>query len=619
MFYPGGEETIVRSSDGIERFTSYKITRKQMSLFQTSHATYRSRDAVISRDEPNIGTLRSDDAHWTLPIGVTYPVSATWQGGLVAPTYKAYTFYLEGAPDAHLEIDGHDFPPDPGAGTGGSQALRQVDVVLAKGMHQIRLSGTLDGPQRGLTLKWSDSKSMSPIKSAYLYNSNGRESVLGGLSGEVGPLGSPELLREADPFGGLQPETRRNDPFLGFREATAAFGEAPFLVRWRGNINITTPGDYIFSLQSQGPSIMLVDGRVAGGQGAAQSTVRVPFTAGSHAVDIRYAWGGGPAVIEWFWNTPDGNYGLVPTSVLTPAARSWLLDEMPDAPGASERAGETATLEAVIAAEAGLTNPKGIAVDADGNLYVGDKGNGRIVALSPDGKVLHTWGKAGNEQNLQPGEFLDMQDVAISPDGIIAVTDYKSQLVQLFDKEGRFIGSLDATATQVAGANGVAWPTGRNIYIADTNVSKVLKLTLTSDNAVQAVESVPVDEENKLEQTLDVAVDASGTVYAVDVMNRILRISPDGTITVYRLPVGTSNGGSRLAINPDGSKLYMSDPDRKRVAILDTVSGNITYFGEGGSNPGQFEEPSGVAVGADGRIYVLDRLNNNIQVFLPPR
>jgi DNA-binding beta-propeller fold protein YncE len=58
----------------------------------------------------------------------------------------------------------------------------------------------------------------------------------------------------------------------------------------------------------------------------------------------------------------------------------------------------------------------------------------------------------------------------------------------------------------------------------------------------------------------------------------------------------------------------MTDPERQRVAVLDTIEGSISYFGEAGAEPGRFAGPSGIATGPDGRVYVVDR-GNNVQVF----
>ncbi|MDQ3927644.1 MAG: glycosyltransferase family 39 protein, partial [Chloroflexota bacterium] len=103
LFYPGGKEEVIKSADGMERFTSYKISRQQMAGFQALHATYRPKGGrPVERVEPNLGTSPSS-GEWSSPPGLAYPASATWQGGLVAPAYGAYTFQLSGPPDARLE------------------------------------------------------------------------------------------------------------------------------------------------------------------------------------------------------------------------------------------------------------------------------------------------------------------------------------------------------------------------------------------------------------------------------------------------------------------------------------------------------------------------------------
>ena len=40
----------------------------------------------------------------------------------------------------------------------------------------------------------------------------------------------------------------------------------------------------------------------------------------------------------------------------------------------------------------------------------------------------------------------------------------------------------------------------------------------------------------------------------------------------------------------------------------------VVYFGEPVTGPGQFHEPMGIAVGADGELYVADTRNQRIQV-----
>ena len=73
----------------------------------------------------------------------------------------------------------------------------------------------------------------------------------------------------------------------------------------------------------------------------------------------------------------------------------------------------------------------------------------------------------------------------------------------------------------------------------------------------------------------------------------------------------------KACVSPDGTKIYMSDPDRKRMDVLNLGDGTVTYFGGPGNDAGQFRGQSGTAIGPQGNIYVLDRMNDNIQVFPP--
>jgi DNA-binding beta-propeller fold protein YncE len=62
----------------------------------------------------------------------------------------------------------------------------------------------------------------------------------------------------------------------------------------------------------------------------------------------------------------------------------------------------------------------------------------------------------------------------------------------------------------------------------------------------------------------------------------------------------------------------MTDPEQNEVAVLDLAGGRLSYFGQGGTNPGQFTAPSALAVGQDGRVYVLNHIDGTLQIFTVP-
>jgi DNA-binding beta-propeller fold protein YncE len=61
--------------------------------------------------------------------------------------------------------------------------------------------------------------------------------------------------------------------------------------------------------------------------------------------------------------------------------------------------------------------------------------------------------------------------------------------------------------------------------------------------------------------------------------------------------------------------VYVADTGNKRIAIFDADGTFINQLGSYGFEPGQFDEPVGVAVDQIGDVYVTDTWNQRVQVF----
>jgi sugar lactone lactonase YvrE len=144
--------------------------------------------------------------------------------------------------------------------------------------------------------------------------------------------------------------------------------------------------------------------------------------------------------------------------------------------------------------EATLSGPSGLAVGADGTLYIADTFNGRIRKVDADTNVITTVAGDGSEYRYQgnPHEFSTSLSrpygIALEADGHLLVTDSDSHLIRRWHRQKKII-------TRVAG-NGSAGYTGDG--------------------------GVPL--ESSLNYPFGVAVDHRGNIYIADTFNHRIRM-----------------------------------------------------------------------------------------------
>ena len=79
--------------------------------------------------------------------------------------------------------------------------------------------------------------------------------------------------------------------------------------------------------------------------------------------------------------------------------------------------------------------PTDVAWDAAGNIYVADGyGNSRVAKYAPNGKCIKSWGSRGTA----PGQFNIVHGIAIDAQGNVYVADEGNKRVQVFDGDGTF-------------------------------------------------------------------------------------------------------------------------------------------------------------------------------------
>ena len=118
-------------------------------------------------------------------------------------------------------------------------------------------------------------------------------------------------------------------------------------------------------------------------------------------------------------------------------------------------------------------------------------------------------------------------------------------------------------------------------------------------------------------------VDHEDNVWLTDVgRQQVFKYSRDGRLLMTlgeRGKPGADRGHfnypTDVAVLPDGS-FYVSDGYRNSRVVKFNAAGQYEFeWGSKGSRPGEFNLPHGIAVDAQGRVFVCDRSNARLQVF----
>ncbi len=282
--------------------------------------------------------------------------------------------------------------------------------------------------------------------------------------------------------------------------------------------------------------------------------------------------------------------GSAPTGNATPVCKS-------TATGVSSPTPQTLDLENV--------DLQGVAVAADGSVFVADAAASRILRISKTGKISNFAGEPGwhgFEGDGCPASAALLRapvGLALDATGDLYITDHANGRIRKVDRAGIITTVAGSEQGGFAGDGGPA--------------------TMAS-----------------LQEPVAVAVDGSGRIYIADRdNNRVRAVAVDGTISTV---AGDGSTGPRRTEGPaseaalglpvgvaagPGGVVYISDEPAHQVYKVDadgimTIfagTGKPGYSGDGGpATEAQLNGPYGVTTDARGYLYIADYENHAIRV-----
>jgi uncharacterized protein (TIGR03663 family) len=259
-----------------------------------------------------------------------------------------------------------------------------------------------------------------------------------------------------------------------------------------------------------------------------------------------------------------------------------------------------------------FNEPRGLATDAQNNLYVADTKNNRIQKFSPKGDVLVVWG----EQGEKPGQFKDPHGIAVGPDGSVYVADTWNHRVQKFDPDGKFIKAWQPEPG-FWGPRGIAVNKEGTVYVTDTGNKRIV--SFNKDGVQIEYWGTDGSAPGQLIEPVGIAINPAEEVIVADTGNRRLQFFlNDGTFQREWPVDGMEEFYTEPYVTTRGDEVFITDSFNHRFARY--MHGKLNgVWGKSGSGSGDFNRPIGIASAPDGSIYVSDTMNNRIQKFnVPP-
>ena len=300
-------------------------------------------------------------------------------------------------------------------------------------------------------------------------------------------------------------------------------------------------------------------------------------------------------------------------------------------------------------AGATFNNPQGMALDAQGNIYVADAFNNRIRKITPSGTVTTiagngTAGYSGDKGNALNAQFYGPRGVAVDVQGNVFVADFGNNVIRQINTSGIITtiagngtaGYNNGTGTDTVRFNSpadVAVDNKGNIFVADYNNNLIRKITSAgvvstvagtlSPGYVNGTVNTTTGAYVSFDKPLALVLDAAGNIYVADSGNSAIREITPALVTTT---VAGGPGQSTLVGYPAGiamdalGNFFITDQSGRVIEltaarVLYDLAGapNVAGFADGSGTAAQFNTPQGIGVDASGNIYVADSNNNRIR------
>jgi sugar lactone lactonase YvrE len=351
----------------------------------------------------------------------------------------------------------------------------------------------------------------------------------------------------------------------------------------------------------------------------------------------------------WRNLTDDGTYSGTNTGTLTVSGVTSAMSGYQYRYTSGSTSSSAVTLSVVSAV---LSQPTGVAMSSSGSLVVADTTLNTISTVTTGGSLTvlaGSGGSAGTSDGSGSGaRFNQPRGVAVDAAGNVYVADSANATIRKISSAGTVStiagstsvrGNADGTSATFSSPTGVALDSAGNLYVTDSANHTVRKITpagVVSTLAGGAGATGTADGAGtaaRFNRPTGVAVDAAGNVFVADTSNNTIRkITPAGVVSTLAGLVGVAGASDGSGVDArfnqpagltiDGAgNLYVADAGNSAIrkvtpaGYVSTFAGLPTIAGllDGRGLEAWFNQPQGLAVDSSGNVWVADTGNDMLR------
>lgn len=260
-------------------------------------------------------------------------------------------------------------------------------------------------------------------------------------------------------------------------------------------------------------------------------------------------------------------------------------------------------------AGAALDRPRDLTLGSRGEVFAVDTSHHRVVVLDPaTGSCARAFGAAGTA----PGRYLNPRGIAADGAGGLFIAEAKGRRVQHVTERGEPI-----SASTSAGLNepACAFVRGAQVGICDTFANRIVMYRESGGQLVaDSVIGGTGPAISGFNEPFAAAFDPSGGLFVSDMFNH--RVVSLGADLEPKLAFGTfgSSGGRfqfprGMAFTPDGETLVVTDSENNRLCLFSSNGTLLRTIRPSGTS---FSFPHQTVPAPDGTFWVADTNHNRV-------